>query len=212
MHRVAPLLLIPALVQAAPQAQDGREVVSLMQQRWAGRWYRSLAFSQRTRSITPDGKVTEGVWHEALQHPGLLRIDFAPISEGSGLVCTPDRIHHFRGGQQAAVQESWNHLLILIGDIYCQPVARSIFQLEKLGFDLGRVHRADWQGGPCWVVGAEAGDPLANQFWIDCEQLLLRRVIRKDPSDSKAMRREVQIVEYRQVDGFPIAAKLHFLD
>jgi len=208
------LLLASAFVAQAqiPALKTGREVVEAMHAHWQGRWYRTLAFSQHTRFLAPDGTETLGVWHEALEHPGRLRIDFAPLAGKTGLVCTPDRIHHFKGGSQVSVQDSRNHLLVLIGDIYCQPVSRSLMQLAKLGFDPARTHRAQWRGRTCFVVGAEAGDERSNQFWIDAETFLLWRVIRKDPDAPKAMRREVRIEDYRHVQGYPIAAKIHFLD
>lgn len=182
-----------------------------MRARWHGKWYRTLAFSQVTRSIAADGTETKGVWHEALEHPGRLRIDFEPLADKAGLVCTPERIHHFKGGVPTGTQETWNPLLILIGDVYCQELARTIMQLEKLGFDLERMHGAEWRGHACFVVGGAPGDLQANQFWVDRETLLLQRVIHKNPADPKAFRREVQIREYRQVQGFPIADRIDFL-
>lgn len=195
----------------APAPSSGRAVVAAMHARWQGRWYRTLAFSQHTRSIAPDGAETKGVWHEVLEHPGRLRIDFVPLETRSGLVCTTDRIHHFRNGKATVVQETWNHLLLLIGDVYCQPIARTTMQLEILGFDLDRMHTAAWNGRNCFVVGAHKGETSANQFWVDEETLLLQRVLHRDPKIPDAVPREVRIEEYRQVKGFPIAARIHFL-
>lgn len=213
MRCALPLLFISILSLQAqtPAPKTGAEVVEAMRARWHGKWYRTLAFSQVTRTIAADGVETKGVWHEALEHPGRLRIDFAPLADKAGLVCTPERIHHFRRGVQTSTQETWNHLLILIGDVYCQELSRSLMQLEKLGFDMTRVHLAQWQGHPCYVVGAETGDGLANQFWIDRESLLLQRVVHKDPAIPKAKPQEVRILEYRQVQGHPIASRIHFL-
>lgn len=209
MRRLPALLLCFPLVAAEPRT--GHEVLAAMHARWAGKWYRTLSFAQHTFTTAPDGKTTKGVWYEALQHPGLLRIDYAPLEDRAGLICAQDKIFHFKGGQQTAVLETWNHLAVLIGDVYCQDVARSAFQLGKLGFDLGKVHRATWKGRACWVVGAGTGEPEANQFWVDAETHLLWRVLRRDPASPAAPPREVQIQEYRTVEGFPIAARLDFL-
>lgn len=205
------LFLAPCLASSLLAAEvDGVSVVQKMHGAWAGKWYRTLSFAQHTRTLAPDGSEVKGVWYEALEHPGKLRIDYAPLRDKAGIICAQDRIFQFKAGVQVSEQATWNHLLVLIGDVYCQDVNRSAFQLEKLGFDLKVAHQGEWKGRPCWVVGARAGDLQANQFWVDARTYLLQRVIRRDPATPKAPLREVQILDYRQVQGYPIASLIHF--
>lgn len=197
---------LPNRPPAAEVFRDGRALVQAMHDRWSGKWYRTLSFAQRTRTIAEDGTETRSIWYEALEHPGRLRIDYAPLESRSGVICAQDRIFHFKEGRQVLVQETLNPLLTLLGDAYCQPVPRTVAQLEGLGFELGRIRREAWNDRPCWVVGEASG----NQFWIDAENLLLQRVTRRDPAKPEAAPRDVRILEFRTVQGFPIASLLHF--
>ena len=68
--------LVAATLSLAPKT--GEDVVRAMNERYAGRWYKTLTFVQKT--TYPDGRIE--TWHEALSMPGLLRIDIEPLDSG----------------------------------------------------------------------------------------------------------------------------------
>jgi hypothetical protein len=81
-------------------------------------------------------------WYEALELPGKLK-------EANPLV----------------------HPLMVLGfDVYEAPVSETVRKLRGLNFDLSKLHQTTWRGRPTCVVGAEPGDTVSPQFWIDIER------------------------------------------
>lgn len=193
-----------------PPITDGRGVLRAMHQRYAGKWFATLSFSQRTTTISASGRETKGVWHEYLAVPGRLRIDYTPLSEHSGVLYAKGRVHTFVNGKQAATQNGWNPLLILIADVYAQSVDTTVRQLDSLGFHTAMVRRDTWQGKPMWVVGAAAGDTTSSQFWIDTDSLLVRRVIQKTTGAQRTVVSDVRLGQYTNVGGYPVAFDITF--
>jgi hypothetical protein len=191
------LLCLAALAAGSPSAtptdppKDGVEVITRMRERYLGKWYRTLTFVQKT--TLPDGKVE--TWYEAAELPGKLRIDIAPLAGKNTILFRNDTLYEFKGGKLTETKPLIHPLMVLGFDVYAQPLDRTLGQLRELGFDLTKVHEAEWQGRPAFVVGAAAGDTVARQFWIDQERLYFVRMVepgKKDP----AVRVETQFNKY----------------
>jgi hypothetical protein len=181
------LLCLAALATGSPSAtptdppKDGVEVITRMRERYLGKWYRTLTFVQKT--TLPDGKVE--TWYEAAELPGKLRIDIAPLAGKNTILFRNDTLYEFKGGKLTETKPLIHPLMVLGFDVYAQPLDKTIGQLRELGFDLSKVHQAEWQGRPAFVVGATAGDTVARQFWIDQERLYFVRMVepgKKDPA------------------------------
>ncbi|HWB40863.1 MAG TPA: hypothetical protein VG500_06375 [Gemmatimonadales bacterium] len=163
--------------------KDGVELVAQMREQYLGKWYRTLTFVQKT--TLADGKVE--TWYEAAELPGKLRIDIAPLDAKNTLLFRNDTLYEFKAGKLAESKLLVHPLMVLGFDVYAQPVDKTVRQLRALGFDLSRLHEAEWQGRPAWVVGAAAGDTVTRQFWIDQERLYFVRMVepgKQNPSAS----------------------------
>lgn len=179
-------LLLPSSLTAAaphhnPVPKNGEELISLMRDRYAGKWYKTLTFVQKT--TFPDGRVE--TWYEALELPGKLRIDVAPLDSGKTLLFRNDSLYVFEQKTLKASQPFVHPLMVLGFDVYVAPVKETVRKLQGLKFDLSKLHETTWQGRPTYVVGAEAGDTTSPQFWIDAERLYFVRSFepsKKDPS------------------------------
>jgi len=80
----------PSVEPPTPVPADGRAVLARMHDRYAGKWYNTLTFTQKTSRLAADGKWNVQTWYEAMRVPGQLRIDFDPISAGNGVLYTRD--------------------------------------------------------------------------------------------------------------------------
>lgn len=191
------MLCLAALAAGPPSApltdppKDGVELIALMRERYLGRWYRTLTFVQRTTLST--GKVE--TWYEAAELPGKLRIDIAPLEGKNTLLFRNDSLYEFKAGKLAEAKPLIHPLMVLGFDVYAQPVDTTAGQLRELGFDLTRLHEASWQGRPVYVVGAEAGDSVTRQFWIDRERLYFVRMIEPGKKDA-SVRVETRFNKY----------------
>jgi len=154
-----------------PGPKDGEQLIRLMRDRYTGKWYRSLTFTQKT--TLPDGKVE--TWYEALELPGKLRIDIAPLNSMNTILFRNDSMYQFRGGQLKSLHPLVHPLMVLGFDVYQAPASETVGKLRALGFDMSKLHETTWRGRPTYVVGAARGDTTSRQFWVDKERLYFVR-------------------------------------
>lgn len=177
-----------ATVARSQSATIGEQTLSRMHAAYAGSWYRSLTFRQRTTITTPSGVRAEQ-WYESLaQLDGrtVLRIDRGAPTEGNGILYTADSAWIMRKGALAATRGEGNQFLPLIEGVYVQPVAQTVAELRREGFDLTKGYERSWNGKPVTVVGAASeSDSTSQQFWVDRERnLLVRMVIALSPTQT----------------------------
>ena len=177
-------LLIPLVLLGSRVApKSGEVLVRQMHDRYAGKWYRNLTFVQTT--TFPD-RPSE-TWYEAGTIPGKLRIDVAPLDSMKAFMYVGDSAIVFQGGKRIAAHQDRNLLMTLGFDIYGQSPEKTIEQLKAQSIDLGKIGEDSWNGTKVWVVGADKGDTITNQFWIEQKRLLFVRLIeahqsQKNPS------------------------------
>lgn len=188
---------VPAAVVTRTNYTTGEEVIGAMRARYAGKWYSTLTFTQKTSRLQADGKWNVQTWYEAMRVPGQLRIDFDPISAGNGVLYERDSAFTIQNGRPLRGQPSINPLLLLGFDVYANATARTVALLRKEGYDLARVHADTFQNRAMVVVGARQGDLRRKQFWIDAEHLYFVRSLEPAPRDSTRMQ-DVRFTKYER--------------
>jgi hypothetical protein len=154
-----------------------------MRTAYAGRWYTTLTFVQKTRKPAPGGKETVETWYESLRHTDpqgtQLRIDVSPLSDGNGVLYTASETRRFKAGKQVALREGGNALLPLIEGVYVQPLERTVAELRPTAVDLSRpVIPGTWEKRPVWILGATSGTDLRSpQIWVDVERKVVVRAL-----------------------------------
>jgi hypothetical protein len=189
-----------------PTPKNGEELIAMMRERYVGKWYRTLTFTQKT--TLPGGRVE--TWYEALELPGRLRIDVAPLDSGKTLLFRNDSLYVF---EQKKLREShvFVHPLMVLGfDVYQAPAAETVRKLKDLKFDLAKLHQTTWKGRPTYVVGAEVGDTTSPQFWIDAERLYFVRSLEPSKKDS-TVTNETIFDKYIPLDGGWVELEVLFL-
>lgn len=194
------LISILSIGCLAADFRTGDELVAAMQKKYAGKWYKTLTFVQKTIHHKPDGTTETETWYEALNAPGKLRIDIAPLEKNQGIIFADGKLYSFRDGKLANSRPFVHPLLVLGFDVYTQPAATTIAQLKGLGIDTAVIHEANWQGEPAYVVGAKQGDMSTQQFWVRKKDLLFVRLIQLGGRDKKVVQ-ETQFNKYVKVKG-----------
>lgn len=157
---------------------SGRALLDQMRSAYAGKWFTTLTFEQKTTLVRADGSRTEQTWFESMRAPDTLRIDLAPLSDGNGTLQQPDKVIVVRNGRVTQTRPDGNPFLPFVAGIYTQPIDVTIAQLAPQKYDLAAVHAAEHQGRRVWVIGAsKAGDLTVPQFWVDAERLVAVRVL-----------------------------------
>jgi hypothetical protein len=200
----------PAPVPSTPRIATAEQLVSAMHDRYAGKWYSTLAFVQKNTRYLPDGRTDTSTWTEVLSLPGKLRIDVEPRSNGNGNIYRNDTVYVFNNGRLVRQARAPHALLLLGFDVYFIPVQRSIAALREIGFDLTRMHEATWQGRPAYVVGAAPGDLRARQFWVDRDRLVFVRMIEPSRRDTTKTA-EIRFNRYYEIDGGWLSPEVEFL-
>jgi len=179
------------------QFRTGEDVLDAMHDRYVGKWYNTLTFTQKTSRLLPNGTWNVQTWYEAMRLPGRLRIDFDPITAGNGVLYARDSQFVVQNGRPLRGDPGINPLLVLGFDVYFSPASRTAARLRREGFDMTRVNETTFQGRPMLVVGARKGDYNRKQFWIDADRLVFVRMLEPTPRDTSKMQ-DIRFVNYER--------------
>jgi hypothetical protein len=193
--------------EPAPRFRTGQDVIDAMHDRYAGQWYSTLTFKQRTSRLLPSGTWSVQTWWEAMKLPGRLRIDFDPVRAGNGVLYARDSQFVVQNGRALRGDPGINPLLLLGFDVYTAPVAYTTARLRREGFDLSHVNETTFHGRPMIVVGARKGDYNRKQFWVDAERLLFVRMLEPTPRDTTKFQ-DIRFVNYERRGGGWIAPRV----
>ena len=216
---LASLALLPACssrpsVESVPAAvpADGRAVLARMHDRYAGTWYNTLTFVQRTTRHRPDGTTQVSTWYEAEKGPRL-RIDMGDPAQGNGALYTADSVYVMRGGKVARAVAEGNPFLPLISGVYLQPLDVTVAQLAPYKVNLASVHARDWEGQRTFVVGAASpADSTSPQFWVDADRLIVTRfLLPLFPTPDNHVQ-DARLENNVQVGGGWLATRVRMLD
>ena len=202
----------PVSTAPAPVAiTTGDQLLRAMHDRYAGKWYRTLTFVQRTVESPPGGAERRSTWLEAMALPGRLRID-TDRAQGNGTLFARDSQFVIRNNQVRIAAAGHNPLLVLGFDVYALAPERTAEILRGLGFQLGAVREDTWQGRPAYVVGGAPGDLHSHQFWVDRERLVFVRLLQPWPGDTTKTS-EFRFNKYEPLAGGWIAPEVEaFVD
>lgn len=192
----------------AADIKDGKDLIAAMHKKYNKKWYRTLTFVQKTTTIKPDGSTNVEIWYEAMQIPGKLRIDIAPLEKGNGVIFADGKITSFRDGKNINSREFVHPLLALGFDVYGQPAEKTIEQVSSLSIDMSVIRKDKWQGRDVYVVGAKSGDTKSPQFWIDKKNLYFVRLIEVKGNNKNI--HEIQFNKYEKLKGGWIAPEVIF--
>ena len=181
------MTIVAACAGLAAGAQSipatGRDVLQAMHDAYAGKWYSTLTFVQKTTRKTADGKDSVATWFESVRYTAAkgaeLRIDIGSPSLGNGVLYTADSLWAFRNGKLAVTRAGGNALIPLIESVYMQPVDRTVRELASTGVDFSRATiKGRWQNYDVWIVGVtSAADSVSPQIWVDAKTKVVVRSI-----------------------------------
>jgi len=104
-----------------------------------------------------------------------------------------------------------NPVMLLGGDVYANPPAETLRELQTLGIDLTKFREADWEGRRAYVVGADAGDSTSSQFWVSADSLLVLRIVESQKAGARVVATDYRFTKYADVGGFPVPMEILML-
>ena len=197
---------------ASDEPRDGRALLARMHDRYAGRWFRTLTFIQRTVQRRPDGTEQVTTWYEAQSGPRL-RIDVGDPALGNGVLYTADSLYVVRGGKVVRSVAEGNPFLPLVVSVYLEPLDVTVRQLAPYGIDLSRIRLQDWEGKPTYVVGARsASDTTSPQFWVEKDRLIVTRFLMALVPSPERRAQDVRLENNVALGGGWLATRIRILD
>ena len=199
------LLLVVALLGGG-QDISGAGVIQAMHERYSGKWYENLALVQTVTYYDIEGGAPDSfrIWYESIQLPGTVRSDIAPLDAGNCELYAGETWTRFQSDTLVRSFPGPHPILLLGFDVYVQPVDETLAKLERLGVDLSKAEIGEWQGRQTYVIGDDA-----RQFWVDVEDLLLVRLLLKNPNTGSE--RDIRLEAYEPLGGGWIATELTFM-
>lgn len=198
----------PPAVTTAITGAD--QLLAAMHERYAGKWYRTLTFIQKSTYLRADGTPSRvETWYEAAALPGRLRIDLGDPSRGNGALYRSDSVYAIQGGRIADRRAALNPLLVLGFDVYAQPPSRTLAQLRSERIDVAVLRTDTLYGRRVYVVGAGPTDSTSSQFWIEAERLLFVRLVQTEPGQRRTQ--DIRFERYVQHDGGWVAEEVRVL-
>jgi hypothetical protein len=198
---------------AQPVPKTGAEVFQRMHDAYAGRWYRTLTFVQKTTQRRPDGTDSVSTWYESLRQADgrtELRIDMGDPSAGNGVLYTADSSWRMRDGKLARAAAGGNEFLPLIEGVYFNTVERTIRELSSTNTDMSRVIEGRYDGRRVWIIGASStADTTSPQIWIDAERNVAVRAIISAAANLPML--DIHLDGYVPIDGTWLASRITML-
>lgn len=205
------LISIPFLSIQGYQIESpdsGLEVLKSMHQKYEGKWYKNLTFTQETIFYGQNDEVVRTqTWYEAMTLPGKLAIKFDAKDSDNGILFRNGIQYGYANGQKIQETRRIHDLLVLGFDVYHQPVDSSAHQLRTNGYDVEKVYIDKWQGRDVYVIGVDKADSTKPQFWIDVERLVFVRNITIGRQNTL---QEVQFNNYEKLGEGWIAPQVIF--
>lgn len=193
------LLLLSLSPICAQQYKDGGELVKDMYNRYKGKFYKTLTFSQRIINFQGDSIVSEDIMHEAYMSPSFLILKFSSWESGNGLIFRNDSLYTIEKGVLKDKRQLTHDLLILGLDMYnCEPEV-TLNRLQKSGYDYSKITEGTYRNQDIWIVG----DQSAKSFYVDKKSLLFIRMQDK-------LGRSVDFLDYQLFNNKPVATHILF--
>jgi hypothetical protein len=205
---------VRASAQQGAIPESGTALLHRMHDAYAGKWFHTLTFTQRTtirRSDTSAAQVS--TWYEAMLAPDRLRIDVGNPAEGNGSLSTADSTYVVRAGKVTRTVARGNPFIPFVAAVYAQPIATTMQQLAPYHFDMSRVRADTWQGRRVFVVGArDASDVTSPQFWVDAERLVLVRMLLPLFQSARSTAQDIRLDNYVRLSRGWLATKVVMYD
>jgi len=192
------------ITSAFAQPNTGVDVIRSMYDRYNGKWYTGLTFTQKS-VFYKDGKVDrEETWYEAIKMPKGLIIKIAHMDSGNGLLFANDTQYVFRSNALRQKIRRPHDLLVLGFEVYFNDPSVTVKKLEELGFDMSKCTVENSLAGKHYVVG----DSAHAQFWVTADTYLFTKMKKKDARGGVT---EVQFNKYEKLGKGWIAPEVLFM-
>jgi photosystem II stability/assembly factor-like uncharacterized protein len=187
--------------------RNGYDALEAMRNAYSGgRWYKNFTFSQDVQYYKDGKEDKKQVWHEAATFPGKLVIKYDTKDSKNGALFENNKLHIYQEGKDVTHLPMVHDLLLAGFDVYFLRPYETSRLFDSLGYNLKKVREDEWKGRKVLVIGADKGDSLSPQIWIDSERFYLHRIVYKQ----RGAVRDVTFEDYVQMENNWVAKFITF--
>lgn len=168
-------LLFSILISTTPTSSE--EVLKNMHNRYYGKWYKTLTFTQKNEFYKSDTVTGTSIWYEAIEFPDKFRIDIGDLKDGNAAILANDSIYRFKGGELVNQSYRKNDLTFLGGGMFFLSWKDVLSELSNLGYDITKGYKKYLNDREVFIIGVDNPADNNNQLWVDLENLYVIRVI-----------------------------------
>lgn len=187
--------------------QSTAELITLWQSTTDENRLKGFSFVQETHQIDSTGKADTSTWYEFIQYPNFFRIDFGDKEEQNRVLYRNDSLYSMKGGEIVERRRSIQEFMIMEGSVYTEPVDTVLSMLKEVGTDVTKFRTTQYQGRKTYVIGAEEGDSLSSQVWLDAE---MKNTTRRFMKSRRGSIIEARYSDFQMIDGHLIESWLEF--
>jgi hypothetical protein len=178
MRKIVIAIIVLFIGSAMNSPKTGKDVIKIMHEKYAGKWYKTFSFNQTTEIYKNDSLIRSETWWEKIQFPKNFRIDFGNADSGKAVIFRNDSSYIFKNSKLIRANYYQNDLLFLLGGMYFYPLDSAISKMKAFGFNLNKFHEDSWKGKAVYVIGANKNEDSVNQVWFEKENYNLVRMIK----------------------------------
>ncbi len=191
---------------ALSQINNTESLVNAIYKRYHGKVNQNISFIQVNSYYKADGTKEIETAFEAFHFPGKFRLDIGPGINHNGYIQKEDSIYSFENGKLSVRKKQAHEMILFYGDMFFIKPEITLERLKNLGYDLSKFREDNFKGESVYVIGANKGDNISKQFWIDKDDFFLVRQIGVE--NELGQKEDIQYFEHEIVGKTWIESKI----
>jgi hypothetical protein len=204
------LSLLVVMVGSVAYAQKitGSQVLDIMYNRHAGKWYKNMGVVKDV-DIIENGKTRPGgSWLMAMEFPGKFRMDIGDPATKTTILLSNKILYKWQDGKKTYENQDRSSLLFLTGGMYWYKRKEIPGKLVEYNIDPTKAYQTTYNGKAVYVLGAENAKDKLSQLWIEKDRLILLRIIEYDGMFNKI---ETRYEGHKKYGNYWIESKVSYL-
>lgn len=183
------------------------ELIALWKKLYTDQRPRALTFTQETIRYRDGLPADTSTWYEAIEYPDRFRIDFNDQSGKNFNIYRNDSVYAVRKGKMVRNAKQVQDFLIIEGALYHLPVDSTLSKLRAIGVNPELFDTTTYQGRQVYIIGANKGDVMRPQIWVDVER---RYTVRQFLKGSRGELTEARFDGFTKVGDHWVESRVQF--
>lgn len=189
------------------QPDNTRDLIAYWKDQYSDEQLEAFTFVQETIRFVEGAPNDTSTWYEAIQYPNLFRMDFGDRKSLNRNLFRNDSIYVLRNGELVHRGKEIQEFMILEGATYAVSVDSTLTMLKDIGLNTDYFYTIINKGRKTFVIGAQRGDSISPQIWVDAEW---RNSVKRISKSKSGGTLKVIYDDFKMIDGYMLESWLEF--